>query len=282
MSIDIVKARLAEYKCTDFQLEEQALKEITQELILMGLARTDFFSKAEFHGGTALRILYQLPRFSEDLDFALLKPNKQFSLLPYIKSLSEELLAFGYRFEIKDRSTAESAVKKAFLKDDSIGKIMVLERSGMAKKMVIKLEIDSNPPLGAETELKKLTFPVEFGVLAKNLPSSFSGKLHALLCRGYVKGRDWYDFIWYVSKKTPINYLLLKNSFMQNGPYQNLDLPYDKSWLTDELTKKINDIDWKKATRDVARFLDLTQQPSLKSWGKEFFHHFVEKLNEYL
>ncbi len=282
MSIDLVKDRLASYQCTNPLLEEQALKEITQELILMGLARTDFFSKAEFHGGTALRILYQLPRFSEDLDFALLSPNKQFSFLPYTKHLSEELSAFGYRFEIKDRSKADNAVKKAFLKDDSIGQLLVLERTGLAKKILIKLEIDSNPPTGATTEFKPLTFPVPFAILAKDLPSSFAGKLHAILCRGYVKGRDWYDFIWYVAHKTPINYVFLKNGFMQNGPYENQDLPYDKTWLINELTQKIDILDWKKAVFDVSRFLDASQLESLKLWGKDFFHDCTKKLANYL
>ena len=115
MSIEIIQQRLATYQSQTPLEEEQALKEITQEVILMSLSRNEFFVDAEFHGGTALRILYGLQRFSEDLDFALMLPNKKFSLSPYLNNLSEELRAFGYEFEIQDRSTVTTTVKKAFL-----------------------------------------------------------------------------------------------------------------------------------------------------------------------
>src|SRR3989338_4519039 len=218
MSLEIIKQRLKTYHCENSAETEQALREITQEIILMELSRHDFFSKAEFHDGTALRILYGLQRFSEDLDFALLKPDTHFSLLSYVNHVANGLHAFGYDFEIQDRSKANNAVKKAFLKDDSLGKILVFKNTGAVKKMIIKLEVDSNPPLGAITEIKPLLFPLPFNITAKNIESSFSGKINAMLCRGYIKGRDWYDFIWYVTQKTKINYELLKNGLYQNGP----------------------------------------------------------------
>jgi predicted nucleotidyltransferase component of viral defense system len=127
MSIDIIRDRLAQYDCKNELEEEHALREITQEIILMGLARQNFFDVAEFHGGTLLRIWYGMKRFSEDLDFALLSPNKKFSLMPYLKNLGEELSAFGYNFEIINREKVDRAVKAAFLKDDSIGQLLQLE-----------------------------------------------------------------------------------------------------------------------------------------------------------
>ncbi|MCX7121421.1 MAG: nucleotidyl transferase AbiEii/AbiGii toxin family protein [Gammaproteobacteria bacterium] len=282
MSLEIIKHRLATYQCETNTETEQALREITQEIILMELSRHDFFSKAEFHGGTALRILYGLQRFSEDLDFALLKPNVNFSLLPYLNHVTDGLRAFGYDFEIQDRSKANNAIKKAFLKDDSLGKVLVFKNTGPVKKMLIKLEVDSNPPLGAITEIKQLLFPSPFSITAKNPESSFSGKLHALLCRNYVKGRDWYDLIWYVSQKTKINYELLENALHQNGPWKNQHCNVDAQWIVDALNKKIGTIDWPRAMQDVMPFIKSHQQTSLKLWRKEFFHDVVQKMRDYL
>ncbi len=278
MSLDIIKQRLATYQSLTPLEEEQALKEITQEVILMALSRQDFFSKAEFHGGTALRILYGLQRFSEDLDFALLKPDTNFSLTPYLNNLSDELRAFGYEFEIKDRSKASNVVKKAFLKDDSIGKIILLMKTGISKKLTIKIEIDTNPPLGADTEIKYLDFPAPFGIKTKDSPSSFSGKMHALLCRNYIKGRDWYDFIWYVSRKTPMNFALLENALKQNGPWKNQPLTINANWLAEALNNKINYIDWQVAKQDIAVFIKPHEQASLDIWGKDFFLSETDKM----
>lgn len=278
MSLEIIKQRLEIYHCENEAEKEQALREITQEIILMELSRHDFFAKAEFHGGTALRILYGLQRFSEDLDFALLKPDNNFSLMPYLNHVANGLRAFGYEFEIQDRSKADNAVKKAFLKDDSIGKVFILKNTGALKKMIIKLEVDSNPPLGAITEIKQLIFPAPFSITAKNPASSFAGKLHALLCRNYVKGRDWFDFIWYVSNKTKINYELLQNALYQNGPWKNQYCDVNASWIVSALNQKIKKIDWMHARRDVAPFIKPWQQRSLELWGTEFFHSLVEKM----
>lgn len=278
MSVDIIKNRLLAYSCKTPLEEELALKEITQEVILMSLSRQDFFKNCEFHGGTALRILYGLQRFSEDLDFATLKPELDFSLQPFLKNLSEELRAFGYEFEFKDRSAADKIIKKAFLKDDSIGKVLVLKKENIARKLTIKLEVDSNPPLGAITEIKYLEFPSPFGLRAKSLPSSFAGKLHALLCRPYLKGRDWYDFIWYVSQKTPINFLLLENALKQCGPWKEKNIIVDLAWVQEELSKKISEIDWRKAALDIAPFVKPFEQPSLQLWGVDFFQSLLIKM----
>lgn len=281
MSIDIIKQRLQSYSCKTPLEEEQALKEISQEIILMSLSRQNFFTSAEFHGGTALRILYGLQRFSEDLDFALLTPDASFTLTSYLHNAANELRAFGYEFEIKDRSQTDNTIKKAFLKDDSIGKIMQLKRTGIPKKITIKLEVDTNPPEGAQTEIKYLDFPAPFGIKAKNLPSSFAGKLHALLCRSYTKGRDWYDFIWYVSRKTPINFSLLTHALQQQGPWKNQSLNINTQWVAQALNDKIADIDWKVATQDIAPFIQAYEQDSLQIWGKEFFQSEVGKLVSY-
>ena len=176
MSSEIIQQKLDSYNCKSTQEEENAIKEITQEIALFTLSRTDFFKKAVFHGGTSLRIFHNLQRFSEDLDFALLSPNPNFDLMPYLKAIKKEFSNFGYEIELQDRSTLDSTVKKAFLKDDSIGKLLKLnfkDRSGPAKKIRVKLEVDTNPPAGGIEENQYHNFPLIFAATIFDKPSLF-------------------------------------------------------------------------------------------------------------
>jgi len=198
MSVKIIQDRLDSYGCQSTLEEEQALREITQEIVLAALGRTDFFQKAGFQGGTCLRIFYGVNRFSEDLDFALQKPESSFLLKPYLDDLAKEVKAYGYALELDDRSKVDQAVRQAFVKDNSLGNLLRLNykpATGPLRKLRIKLEVDTNPPAGAAFETKYLDFPFPSAVCVFALPSLFAGKLHALLCREYLKGRDWYDFI---------------------------------------------------------------------------------------
>ena len=194
MSVEIVQERLESYDCASALEEEQALREISQEIILAGLGRTDFFGKAAFQGGTCLRIFHGLNRFSEDLDFALRVPDPAFELLPYL----EQVRVF-------------------------------------------------------------------------DLPSLFAGKIHALLCRDYLKGRDWYDFIWYTARRTPINHGLLSPALHQQGPWAGSLPSTDNAWCITELSTAIEAIDWPQARADVQRFLKPRELPSLELWSTEFF-----------
>jgi predicted nucleotidyltransferase component of viral defense system len=261
--------------------EEQALREITQEIVLAALGRTDFFGQAGFHGGTCLRIIHGLNRFSEDLDFALNKPDPSFTLLPYLNPVCEELAAYGYTFEIEDRSKGGQVVRKAFLKDDSIGKILRLDyrpSHGPLRKLRIKIEVDTRPPDGATYEMPVLDYPFPAAVRVFDLPSLFAGKMHALLCRGYVKGRDWYDFIWYTAHRTPINHPFLSAALRQQGPWKNSNIETDDAWCVDCLEKVIEELDIEKAREDVRRFLKPIELPSLKLWTRDFFHNQCRKL----
>lgn len=281
MAINIIQDRLNQYDCRTPLDEENAIKEITQEIALLALSRKEFFQIAQFHGGTALRILYGLQRFSEDLDFALLTPDTSFDFMPFLRELSDEFREFGYEIEIQDRSKANNNIRKAFLKDNSIGKILELNfpvHARNAKKIQIKLEIDVNPPQGATSEIKYLDFPLAYAILANDIPSSFAGKIHALLCRSYLKGRDWYDFIWYVSRGAQINFSLLESAINQNGPWATSQQKVNKQWLQNHLSKKIEGINWDDAKNDVARFLKPIEQDALKLWSKDFFLSRLEKL----
>lgn len=283
MSIAMIQEKLKSYNCQSLQEEENAIKEITQEIALLSLSRSDFFREAAFQGGTALRIFYGLNRFSEDLDFTLLEPKKSFEWKPHLKSMTEEFEVYGYKLEIQDRTMAGAAVKTAFLKDNSIGKVLNLGVWDQAsarsdKKIAIKLEIDTQPPPGSVYELKYLNFPLPFAVNIQDKPSLFAGKSHALLCRKYLKGRDWYDFLWYVGQGTKPNFILLANALEQLGPWQGKKLKITKEWYFREMEVKIRSIDWAAAKRDVERFLRPGDLGTLNLWSKELFLESLHRL----
>ena len=280
MSIKIIQDRLDSYQCKTALEEEQALREITQEVALAALARSDFFKFAAFHGGTCLRIFYGTNRFSEDFDFLLKERNENFSLQLYLKGLSEELLAYGYRLEVVDRSKAE-AVKKAFIKDSSIGKVLQLNHlraDRSMRKIRIKLEIDTNPPEGSGYEIKYLDFPFVSSATVQDLPSLFAGKIHAMLCREYAKGRDWYDFIWYTSRSVHINYQFLASALKQQGPWRGQELQIDKEWCLKTLRDRICSLDWQEAKDDIKRFIQQKELVSIELWSKELF---LDRLDNY-
>ncbi len=281
MSVQMIQQRLLNYNCkTDIE-EQQAIREITQEVVLAALGRGDFFKQALFQGGTCLRIFYGLNRFSEDMNFILRETNPDFQLKDHIKHLTDELAAYGYNIEITDRDSADVTVKKVFLKDDSLGKVIDLRHANQAGPMAkirIKLEVDTNPPAGSGHELKYLDFPFVSSVAVQDRPSLFAGKLHALLCREYIKGRDWYDFIWYTGNRTGINYAFLTSAINQLGPWQGQSITVDKAWLLNELERKIVSMNWKQAAEDVRRFVRVAEQPSLDLWSKDLFLGQLDKL----
>ena len=274
MNIQIIQSKLDSYNCNSTNEEEHAVREITQEVILAALGRTDFFKYSAFQGGTCLRIFHGLERFSEDLDFLLKEPNNKFQLEPYLKIISNELAAYGYNIEIGKQSDEDKTVKKAFLKDDSLIRILHLihlTKRNRVKKIKIKLEVDTNPPLKGNTEIKYLDFPFTSSVVIQDKSTLFAGKIHALLCREYLKGRDWYDFIWYTSLGIGINYNFLSSALDQQGQWKNQALNVDRNWCQTELEKKITSIDWKSAAKDVHRFVRFNQQPSLDLWSEDLF-----------
>jgi len=274
MSVKLIQDRLDSYHCQSSIEEEHAVREITQEVALAALGRTEFFKHAVFQGGTCLRILYGLNRFSEDMDFILKEANRDFELQPHLQAVSDELKAYGYDIEIMDRSKAGIAVRKAFLKDDSLGKILQLryaDKSGPLKKIRVKFEVDTNPPLGSGMEIKYVDFPFISSVTVQDKPSLFAGKLHALLCREYVKGRDWYDFLWYTSQEVGINYEFLSSALRQQGPWQEKNIQVDLKWCLEHLEGKINSVDWQAAREDVRRFVKASEQPSLELWSRDLF-----------
>jgi hypothetical protein len=281
MSVKMIQDRLDSYGCRSTLEEEQSLREITQEIVLAALGRTDFFQKAAFQGGTCLRIFHGLNRFSEDLDFSLQQPGATFDLGPYLGALASELAAYGYGLEVDDRSKLDQPVRMAFVKDDSLGNLLRLNykpATGPLRKLRIKLEVDTNPPVGAAFETRYLDFPFPSAVCAFDLPSLFAGKFHALLCREYLKGRDWYDFIWYTARGTPTNYALLTSALDQMGPWKGRGIRADRSWCVEQVRSKIEGTDWNRARDDVRRFVKPNELPSLDLWSRELFLAQADKL----
>jgi predicted nucleotidyltransferase component of viral defense system len=281
MLITIIQEKLRSYKLHSKREELNALKEIYQEITLAALARSDFFRLAAFQGGTALRIVHQLQRFSEDLDFVLLAQHESFQWDPYLKIIELEFKSLGITLEIKDRADAKGAIKTAFLKEDSFARILELTYHRLPsdeKKIMIKLEVDTRPPEGSDFENVFLTYPYPFSILIQDLPSLFASKCHALLCRKYEKGRDWFDFLWYLSKKVPINDLLLKNALYQAGPYKGKEISCSKKWLYKEFEKKIASVDWNLARNDVENFLRVEERKFVENWNTEFFQKQIKKI----
>jgi predicted nucleotidyltransferase component of viral defense system len=283
MSVKLIQERLDSYHCRSNLEEQHAVREITQEVTLAALGRTEFFKDALFQGGTCLRIFYGLNRFSEDMDFLLREPNRDFSLQPHLRAVRDELAAYGYQVEIVDRSQAGEAVKKAFLKDDSLGKVLQLkyrDRSGPLRKIRVKLEVDTNPPAGSGLEVKYVDFPFVSSIVVQDKPSLFAGKLHALLCRDYVKGRDWYDFLWYTSQSVPVNYVFLASALAQQGPWHSATISVDGPWCRARLQERINSVDWAAAREDVRRFVKASEYPSLELWSRELFLSRLDKIKD--
>ena len=278
--IELIQRRLDSYKATGPVEEEQAIKEILQEIALYALWRVGFFEVAAFQGGTSLRILHKLPRFSENLDFILKEPNPEFAWGGYLEPLLEGLQEFGLKSEVLDKSHMDQRVKKALLKDNSIANQLNLAfyRGPAGQKINIKLEIDVNPPQGSGYEYTYLDFPLDFEVCHQDLSSNFALKIHALLCRTYLKGRDWYDFSWYVTQKIPPNLPHLQAALYQYGPWAGQSITVDKDWLSNVILKKVAAVDWQDAVADVERFLNTMERQSLKLWNERFFRNKLENL----
>lgn len=260
----------------------QALREIMQQVALAGLYRGCFFEKASFYGGTALRIFYGLNRFSEDLDFSLLKEDPEFSLDTYLKYIEEEFTALGLKVSVRTKvKSVESNIESAFLKSETIWSELLLEYSlpqiGLthSPSIKIKIEVDTRPPMGFETEEKLLLKPYSFYVKCFKKEDLFAGKMHALLFRKWknnVKGRDWYDLEWYIQKgiSLNLNHFLLRAKDSGDWQYDTIT----EREFRELMNHRIEEVDIEKAKADVIRFIANPNQ--LDIWTKQYFIDLVK------
>ncbi len=275
---NIIDQMLEKYDISNKEKYINALKEIVQEIALSGLAKTDFFEYAAFYGGTALRIFYGLDRFSEDLDFSLLKPGK-FDITKYFKVLDDTFKMYGLSFktELKEKSV-DSMISSAFIKGNTLEHVLLISSLDINKANVqpnetikIKLEIDTNPPSGATTEFKYGLMPTPYRVRVYDMPSLFSGKLHAIICRKWknrFKGRDLYDYIFYLYYNIKPNLKHLKERLVESNKINQED-KFTEEELKELLIERFNEIDYKNAKNDVYPFVP--DKSKIDIWSKEFF-----------
>ena len=263
-----------------------ALREILQELALLGLWRSKFFEHAAFYGGTALRVLHGLDRYSEDIDFSLLAPDPGFSLGQYGESLAREIGSFGFRVEFEQRAPARgTAIESAFLKADTLNQFLVIEADpGLlagrhpGSALRIKLEVDTDPPGGFETESRYLLRPIPFAVRTYRLPDLLAGKLHAILCRKWgtrVKGRDWYDLAWYAGRHPRVRLSHLEARMRQSGDYPE-EAPLTRERLMELLNQAVDGLDVDRARDDVIRFV--RDPRNVEIWSRDFFFDVVRRI----
>ena len=276
---EAIRQILAAYEIRSVEDSLRALREVMQEIALLGLWRSKFFENAAFYGGTALRVLYGLDRFSEDLDFSLLEKRKDFDLADYSGALKRELASFGFAVEIENRpKPASAAIQSAFLKADTRTQMITVEfERGLVQQvprnqvLKIRLEVDTDPPPGFSTEIRYLLRPIPFAARTFSLPDLFAGKMHAVLCREWksrVKGRDWYDLIWFAAYHPELHLAHLEQRMRQTGHWQGA-APLTAGDLRDLLAKRIDKVDIDQIRREVEPFVK--DAAALAIWSKEFF-----------
>lgn len=256
----------------------QAVREVSQEIALLGFWRSGFFEHVAFYGGTALRIFHGLNRFSEDLDFSLVDPESDARLERALAAVQTELASWGLSFEAEPKSSGDrTGIESAFLKGNTRINLLHVgvpeelgRRFARNNRITIKLELDTNPPPLASTEVRTRLLPVPFAVRLYDLPSLFAGKLHAVLYRDWksrVKGRDFYDFVWYVSRDIPVNLPHLEARMQQSGYARPAALTIGE--LREILANRIRAVDLTAAAEEVRPFLRDPRETQL--WSEEFF-----------
>ncbi|MBN1307368.1 MAG: nucleotidyl transferase AbiEii/AbiGii toxin family protein [Chitinispirillaceae bacterium] len=281
-----LRSLLSVYELRSDRDYENAFKEIIQEIALLGLWRAKFFEYAAFYGGSSLRILYELDRFSEDLDFSLLKPDISFRLDRFFSAIAVELKSFGFDIYIESvEKSAKTTIQSAFIKATTRKNMLVIrtpdeyiKRMHRERVMKVKFDIDIDPPGEFLTEAKIRMLPIPYSILTFKLPDLFAGKVHALIHRerkSYVKGRDWYDLVWFIARKTPLGLAHLKARLVQTGTWEK-EHSLKKNDVVELLEKTIAGTDFESARKDVLRFVKYPE--ALDLWSEEFFLTIVSQL----
>ncbi|MCD4676655.1 MAG: nucleotidyl transferase AbiEii/AbiGii toxin family protein [Desulfobacula sp.] len=277
-----IEQMLSRYELYTVHDHENALKEIIQVIVLLGLWRSKFYEKAVFYGGSALRILHKLDRFSEDLDFSLIQPEKTFNIKKYIGAVKSELELWGFEVSAEEKNNKnKSTIDSAFIKANTLVHLLKIDSNLKTHKnavMKIKLEIDQDPAIGFVSDLKYHLHPIPFSIKTMTLSSLFAGKMHALLCRTTrtnIKGRDWYDLIWFVKNNIPCDLHYLKNKMLQTG-HIDFSEALTKEKLVELISEKSKEIDFSLAKKDVEPFLKNSgQKDELILWSDAFFNGYL-------
>ena len=270
---ELFENALKRYPINNAKDKQNALYEITQQVVLAGLHRGGFFDHAAFYGGTCLRLFHGLQRFSEDMDFSLLQPEDGFKFENYFQPIIDEFDSLGRTVEIKKKEkNTHGRVESAFLKDNTDVYNVTFQTE---KSVKVKIEVDTQPPMLFHTEQKALTMPYTFMVRCFQLPDLFAGKMHALVFRSWknrVKGRDWYDFEWYVRWRVPLNFQHLQERIREfNGVEMNIE--DFRAALKNRLsTTNIEDV-----KVDVKSFLS-SDTHELDVWSNDYFLQLADRI----
>ena len=265
MKNEIYDNMLSAYGATTEQERRNAIFEVNQQVILAGLYNGGFFDVAAFYGGTCLRIFQGLQRFSEDMDFSLLAPDDKFDFTKYFQPIIDEFAIVGREVEIKKKDKKGfGKVESAFLKDNTD----VYDVSFQTDKSIkIKIEVDTQPPLNFRTEQKLLLQPHSFMTRCFTLPDLFAGKMHALVYRGWknrVKGRDWYDFEWYVRHNVPLDFAHLAERVRQ---FNNEEIGQEAFMA--QLKDRLASANINQVKNDVLSFVRNPKE--LDIWSNDYF-----------
>ena len=282
----VLNQMLAKYQINNIEDKKNAIKEIVQEIVLCGLSRGGFFKEAAFYGGTALRIFYGLDRFSEDLDFSLITQNQNFDLTKYFPYIENETKSQGLNFSVIEKNKSiDSNIKSAFLKGNTKEHILSFYEDSEDSKFInkeetirIKFEVDINPATGATYETKFGLLPSPYQVRLYDLQSLFAGKIHACLCRNWktrVKGRDFYDYIFFLSLGAKVNLDNLKAKLVQSK-FISEDYALTIENLKLLLNERFENLDIDQAKHDVLPFIK--DKSKLDLWSKEFFIEITKQL----
>ena len=274
------------YQPKNNEEKRNVVKEVMQEITLCALSKAGFFDVAAFYGGTALRIFYGLDRFSEDLDFSLMMKNKDFDLSTYVPSLKRIVQSFGLNVEVEIKhKTLDSAIQSAFLKGDTIEQFLLFYPNDLVtginknEKVKIKFEIDTMPAGLATYETKYRLLPMPYSIKLYDEASLFSGKIHAVICRSWksrVKGRDLYDYVFYLTRNTKFNLDHLREKLIESH-YISQEDKFDVDFVKALLIARFNEIDFNDAKKDVLPFIKDTS--ILDIWSKEFFIAITSQLS---
>ena len=275
----IIQQMINKYHPKTVEDKKNAIKEVLQEVVLAGLSKTDFFTHAAFYGGTALRIFYGMDRFSEDLDFSLLAADDAFDISKYFKSISDVVNSLGLNFEVsKKDKPINSNIDSAFMKGNTKETLITIFPSSSDsnliihnEKIIIKFEVDVNPPLYANTEIKFRLLPFPYQVRVYDESSLFAGKIHAVIARSWknrVKGRDLYDYIYYLSLDTKVNLKHLEARLKQTKTIEE-EINLTRELLIEILEKRFEHIDFEMAKSDIRPFIK--DQSTLDIWSSDFF-----------
>lgn len=270
MRNEIFDQMLSAYDLTTEQQKRNATFEVNQQLVLTGLYNGGFFNEAAFYGGTCLRIFHGLQRFSEDMDFSLLAPNGKFDFANYFQPIIDQFALVGRDVEIKKKDKKNfGKVESAFLKDNTDVYDITFQTE---KSVKIKIEVDTQPPLKFNTEQRLLLLPQSFMTRCFTLPDLFAGKMHALVYRAWknrVKGRDWYDFEWYVRHNIPLDFTHLHERALQ---FNQEDITKDS--FLEKLNERLATSDINQVKADVLPFVRNPKE--LDIWSNDYFLQLVK------